>query len=343
LTRRGWVAVARAIAVAAWGATFGCRTPPVPSGSTSSATAASAAPSVPNEAARDASRDAPAAPLSDAAPSPPRSGTFATARLLDAAKARAAVTGYKRWLAHFCGQLADAGDDADALLEDVGLPSDAPPNVLCAGVPPKALAAGSFVDADADEVLLEVRSGEDEAAGDSALALMRADTSGYRLVRHVYVGSAVTAKVRVTTPSGRDVLLMCSASGHQGLYRDVCGFLGQGSFREHAGEDDGGPGHDDELTLVAAVACGPAAVVELGKIALQGQRLEVGLTVVRSVRKPAGPDEGRGGLCSKDTNRREKRFTVAYEIAADPGDASTARVHLVTPIPQEVADVAAMY
>jgi len=96
-----------------------------------------------------------------------------------------------------------------------------------------------------------VRSGQDAAAGDTALALMRADASGYRLVRHLYVGSGVTAKLRVATRAARDVLIAVQRKRRQGLYRDVCGFLGQGSFREHAGEGRRRPGDDDELALVS--------------------------------------------------------------------------------------------
>ncbi|MDP9037336.1 MAG: hypothetical protein M3O50_21260, partial [Myxococcota bacterium] len=120
-----------------------------------------------------------------------RQDALATVPVLDRDRGRRAVDGYQEFLSHFCRSLADAGVLAKQLKEDVGLGGDADEAVLCRDVSDaaKALASGSFFEPDADEVLLAVRSGHDEAAGSATLALMRGDGTAYRLIEHMVSGT----------------------------------------------------------------------------------------------------------------------------------------------------------
>ena len=293
-------------------------------------------------AARDSSAER-ARPLdarAEAAAPDARRGSLAMAPIVDRDRGSRAVKGYLRFLAAFCQSFEDAGGRAAKLAHDVGLPfngDESPcPGVLEAVT---ALASGSFVELGADEVLLDVPSGQDEAAGGRTLALMRATGGDYRLIYHMLAGNQFEARRRLVVPGAVDVLILCRGTGRQGAYRSVCGFFGQGSFRDADETEDA-----NELELVALVTCGPSSWVGLGDIDLDHGRLSVGLVLTRALRKPNGPDEAPDGLCSKVTHAKESRFTVKYEVEAHgatrPGEP---RVRRVTPIPHEVTDLATRF
>jgi hypothetical protein len=275
-----------------------------------------------------------------------RRETLAIAPIVDPGRASLAIKSYLHFLSRFCQSLADAGDRVSKLEEAVGLPDSTDAEVLCPGVPAamKALASGSFFEPKADEVLLDVPSGLDRAAGEDILALMRADGTGYRLIRHMLAGNPLGATLRLSVPGSRDVLMLCRHSGNMGVYPSICGFLGQGTFREGADSEDGAAAQN-EIPLLAVTTCGPAASVQLGKITLQGDRLSVGLVVEESRLEPNGPDEASDhSVCSKATQRRERRFTVPFEVDTNGTTSGDhARVRRMTPIPREVASILSRY
>jgi hypothetical protein len=274
----------------------------------------------------------------------PGRGALATAPIVDPNRGRRAVKSYLDFLARVCMSFDDAGARAAKLAKDLGLPDDTDPATICPVVPDavKAVASGSFVESGSDEVLLEVPRGGDQASGESTLALMRAEGGGYRLIRHMLAGNQFEARQRFVVPGAPDVWMLCRRSGSQGIYRSVCGFFGQGSFRGGAGNEEAED--TNELVLVAVMTCGPSASVEIGGVSVEGGRLSVGLTLTEALRKPNGPDEAPGGFCSRLTHVKERRFTVAYEVDASGANRpGTARVRRVTPFPREVTELAARY
>ena len=272
--------------------------------------------------------------------------TLAIAPIVDPGRASLAIKGYLHFLSRFCQSIADAGNQASKLEEAVGLPDNTDAELLCPGVPAavKALASGSFFEPKADEVLLDVPSGLDRAAGEDILALMRADGTGYRLIRHMLAGNPLEATLRLSVPASLDVLMLCRHSGNMGVYPSICGFLGEGTFREGAAPDDGASAQN-EIPLLVVTRCGPAVSVQLGKITLQGGRLSVGLVVEESRLEPTGPDEASDrSVCSKATQRHERRFTVPFEVdATSTTSLDHARVRRMTPIPREVASILSRY
>ncbi len=270
---------------------------------------------------------------------PAQEGTAPSPRiavLLDADKGGSALADYRKALASLCAKLrTDAGDGA-VKLKSLGL-DGAEPESLCTDVDTagEALASGSFAQPGADEVVLSVPSGMDRAAGDHALALVRRrDGASYQLVRPMVFGNdRFEARARVTTVSGRDVLMVCNPHGQQGVYPSTCGFFGSGSFRPMAGDN---AGVNDEIALIDVTACGPGASVRLGDLTLQGRRLHVELVVDHFRRERDLSAEGNGDVCSRKVSGARSPFDVAYEIDGD-------RPRRVTPMPKEIVDVLKQY
>jgi hypothetical protein len=171
---------------------------------------------------------------------------------------------------------------------------------------------------------------------------MRGDGKSYRLVKHLPigglgVGNRFEARLRLSTQSRRDVLLLCESGGAQGVYPTRCGFFGRGTFAEPtsrppaianpAPEAAGDSGRDDELELVSMRTCGPTASVEWSKITSRADRLVVDVDVVDSTRVAIG-DEGPWD-CGKETDRASRRFSIEYKFDG-------ASFHRVTPIPPEI-------
>jgi hypothetical protein len=267
---------------------------------------------------------------------------LAVAPVLDRARGARAIRAYNAFHTRLCRALGDAGAAAAKLKEDVGLAVDTDELMFCPGPASgvQAIASGSFVQPDADEVLLQVPSGQARAEGEYALALARAEGAQYRIIRHTILNNGFDAKERIASPDGRDVLMLCSRSGSQGIYASVCGFWGQGTFAQ--GSDGDEADDPNEIPLVAVTACGPAVAEELGDIVLQGDRLSVVVVMRKSVRKPSTPDEASANECTNETQKSEKRFTLTYEIAAVPAKGKP-RVRLVTPVPREIREIAKRY
>jgi len=123
-----------------------------------------------------------------------------------------------------------------------------------------------------------------------------------------------------------------------GVYPSDCGFLGQGDFRADANKADATFGAKNEFQLVAVMECGPQSWVELGGVTLRDDRISVGLTVVKAMHVPKGPDPD--GDCTEERNRHEQRFTLTFAVVTSGVDAhGTGRVHRLVPIPREVTDV----
>ena len=238
--------------------------------------------------------------------------SLAVAPILDASRGRRAVEDFLR--SEDCAAFAEAGQFEPA----------------CNG--PEALASGSFFEPGADEVLLVVMNGDDVAGGEYALALMRRKGARYRLVREMFHTGGFDARLRVVTPEGLDVLMLCQLRGHAGFYPGDCGFLGEGAFR---GDEDA-RGAGNEFSFDRVNVCGRQSWVDLGVATLRDRRIQVDLMVVNAVLEPDGPDEG-GYFCSRQTHRREKRFTLTFAITANGRkEHRTGRVRLLTPIPREV-------
>jgi hypothetical protein len=210
---------------------------------------------------------------------------------------------------------------------------------VCDPTQPTPLASGSFFKPGADEVLLEVWSGRDAAAGERTLALMRLKGGHYQLIRHLLSSGNFGVRLRVRVPGESDLLMLCSFGGNMGLYPGECGFLGQGDFRADANQADGAFGTANEIRSVTVTDCGPQSWVELGDVALRGDRIEVVLVVVKAELGPPLP-AGEEGYCSEEKNRHEQRFTIAFAVDASGGDRhGTGRVRRLTPIPREVSKV----
>lgn len=263
------------------------------------------------------------------------SNVFATAPILDPARVTRAAKDYGAARRRVC--------QSRKQLEQQGVDDIDDPMTVCDPAQPTPLASGSFFKPDADEVLLEVSSGRDAAAGERTLALMRLKGPHYRLVRHLLSGSKFEARVRVRVPGGSDLLMLCSLGGNMGLYPRECGFLGQGHFRADANQADGAFGTTHEIHLVTVTECGPQSWVELGDVTLRNDRIEVGLVVVKAELGPPLP-AGEQGYCSEEKNRHEQRFTIPFAVDASGGDRhGTGRVRRLTPIPREVVKVLELY
>ena len=275
----------------------------------------------PARASAPASTLPPAPASNSVTPAPSASVDAVPPRLLelfDRGKAERAMVAYRKFLTKLCAAL-DAGPVTERL-EAVGLDAGADFLFLCEAGSVAPFASGSFLEAGADEVLLDVASGLDGAAGNRTLAVLRADASGYRLVRHVLRSKHLTAHARVAGPGGRDALFICDGHGNMGLYPEDCGI-----FRERL-----------DLGLVGVTACGRASSVSLGKIQATEQGLSVEVVIEEFTRTPSGPDEAPNGFyCSKRALERKQAYPIAYAWKSD-------RMARITPIPKRVTNVLAL-
>jgi hypothetical protein len=271
--------------------------------------------------------------------------------VLDMAKGHRAMHGYHDFSVRFCESLADAGAGTRRLLESVGLhPTRDLPSLLC---PPgegggRPIASGSFLEPGADEVLLATMYGQGEAEGSTTLAVMRAEGDHYRLVRHLFLnlmGEGFAAKLRIVTPSGRDVLLVCTERGNMGVYTGHCGFFGQGSFRGNGTDADLQFASVSEFDVLLVLNCGPAATIAIGDVAFHDDRIALPLDVVESVLKPGGPGTPDAEVlpdwpCQKQTHRKETHVTLEYEVAPSAPEAhGQGRVRPIAYLTQHVVDV----
>jgi hypothetical protein len=262
------------------------------------------------------------------------SGAFVRVPALDEVRGRAAADRYEEARRGFC---ATPGSFANAHLT-----AGASRLGVCNDVRPLPVASGSFFVAGADEVLLEVPSGEAAALGEATLALMRKQADGYRLIRHLLASETFEALLRISVPGRVDVLMLCSNRGHMGLYPSECGFLGEGSFRPDGDDADARFANANEVQLVTVTVCGQQAWVERGEVALQGDRIVLPLVVVHARLRPSGPDEGY--YCSVRGERRDQAFPLEFQVHGDAADAhGTGRVVRLTPIPREVTAVLDLY
>ncbi len=303
---------------------------------------------------------------------PPARPALQIAPLLDAEKGQRAVAAYARFLDRLCNSLwatldgkpmrpqyqarnhdverspAPHSGNAEARLKRVGL-DGADELQLCTESKPnhQPIASGAFFGPGADEVLLVVWRGTAAMEGANTLAVMRNTGEGYQFVTHMLAVTQLVAKLRLTTPEGRDLLMMCDTSGHGGLYPSTCGFLGHGSFSkprrsrelptiEKPDPDPGSePGVHDELTLIDVTECGPAGTVRLGSTTVRADRLLVELLVDDFMLVPA-PKVDAEGQCSKRTKVKSQRFTIEYRLEAK-------RLRRTTPIPRAVTDLLARF
>lgn len=222
----------------------------------------------------------PAAPLapmaaSDAVPDADARGQLQLAPVLDGARSQQALADYRR--------------------------------------PGRAIASGAVTSAGADEVLLDVESGKDWAAGERALALMRRDGAHYRFVEHLMIGKGFRAVARVVTSSRRDRIMLCEEGGHMGLYQGTCGFLEGRRLRR-------------DLETVYVTTCGPASFVSLGPITLERDVLRVELLVDDLVLVRQAGDEG--DFCSRRSNATRRSFVLEYRER-------DGEIERVTAIPRE--------
>jgi hypothetical protein len=272
--------------------------------------------------------------MADGGP-PGVASTLTTAPVLDPTRGSRAASDYSAARHRVCKSREQ--------LEHEGVTDIDDPMTVCDPAPPTPFASGSFFKPDADEVLLDVWSGRDAAAGERTLALMRLKGTHYQLVRHLLSSGRFAAHLRVRVPDGADLLMLCSLGGNMGLYPGECGFLDQGDFRADANHADGAFGTANEIRFVTVTECGPQSWVELGDVALRGDRIEVGLVVVKAELGPPLP-AGEEGYCSEEKNRHEQRFTVPFAVDASRGDRhGTGRVRRLTPIPREVGQVLELY
>jgi len=278
------------------------------------------------------------------APAATIAATPAATRLLpvlDRVEGARAVTGYRASLAAFC-RAPDGVPVATRTALGIGAGAAVGPLCADAAKSAKALASGSFLEAHADEVLLDVPSGLRRADGERTLLVMRRDPAGgdYRLARQMINGNSFEARARVGRAGRPDVLFLCRRTGNVGFYPGTCGFLGTGTFGA-AGADAAGralaAAADDELALSLVTACGPQALVGLGDIRLRNGRLLVPLIVEEVVLRPIGASEAAGGpLCTKKTIKSTARFVIAYQIDADGP-------RRLTPTPARVNDLFGVY
>lgn len=220
----------------------------------------------------------------------------------------------------------------------IGVDRDAELDVLCGSTAWSArpLASGALFSS-GQEVLLEVPSGIDGAAGERTLALMRRTDAGYRLVTHLGRGGRFEAHARIAVPGLRDVLVLCVISGRMGVQPGRCGILGQGSFSMSGAQSSRGSGDQDELGVVQFTGCGPGGAVGLGQINARDRRLWIDLVMEEFLLEPGGPDESPvGPYCSRKTVGTRKSFTVKYEL--DPMG-----IRRATPVPGDVLTVLGRY
>jgi len=269
-----------------------------------------------------------------AAASGSSSGAFVRVPTLDEVRGRAAADRYEEARRGFC---ATPGSFANAHLT-----AGASRLMVCNDEHPQPVASGSFFVAGADEVLLEVPSGEAAALGEVTLALMGKQADGYRLIRHLLTSGQFEALLRISVPGRVDVLMLCSHRGNMGLYPSECGFLGQGSFRPDGDDADGTFAIANEVQLLMVTPCGQQAWVERGEVALQGDRIVLPLVVIHARRRARGPDEG--DHCSVISGRSERAFPIEFQVRGDAADAhGTGRVVRLTPIPREVEAALNLY
>jgi hypothetical protein len=208
-----------------------------------------------------------ASTVSDPGTNPPSLRATASSRvapLVDAEKSRRAIAAYGKSLALLCRSLQGGSAVRLTRLKEAGFESDADASTLCASPVPRPipLASGALLTAGADEILLQVPNGRTAAAGDQTLAILRDEGAGYRLVRHILSGRRFEARLRLTTPGGRDILLLCRQDGNMGLYPSTCGLLGQGEFGASA--PNSAADDKNELHLIRVTTCGRADSVILG-------------------------------------------------------------------------------
>jgi hypothetical protein len=235
-----------------------------------------------------------------------------------------------------------AGDPA-AKLEQLGLGGldelQVCTNLKEVGQP---LASGAFLQAGADEVLLQVFLGFGGTGGAYTLAVMRAAGPRYRFVRHILTGSRFEPRMRLALPGHPDVLFLCDLGGHMGDYRGHCGFLGHGSFAYPtrppplatiagaAAIPPADPALADELDLIQHMACGPSSSVELGKVAARDGLITVELVVEESVRSP-GPEESQD-FCTLKTSASKSTFPIEYRYDGK-------RFRRLAPVPAKVRQI----
>jgi len=148
----------------------------------------------------------------------------------------------------------------------------------------------------------------------TALALMRATRAATQSVIFRGIGSYGKAPRR--DASGRDVLMLCSGSGGKDSIATSVGSSVRGAFASTPARTTAGRATTTSSPSSRWSRAGPAAYVELGNLVVRGQRLQVGLTVVR----PSAARRARRrprGLCSKDTNRRERDSRSLTRSATD--------------------------
>jgi hypothetical protein len=263
--------------------------------------------------------------LSDGAAAGPR-----LAPTLDPAKGKQAVAAYVAAIASRCKSRPDAGADQATDWPDVGIRKDASVVILCDARPrATAVASGALLRAGVDEVLLDVASGQSRSLGEDQLVVMRAAPGGYRFERAGTLGNTFEARARVTTPAGRDVVLLCERAGHAGLYPLPCGFFGQGHFSGHL---DRAPEGDTDLRLGSTTICGPIASLALGKITVRDGHLVVEIAAEEGLlegREPGDPETA----CKEKTIKSKKTFSVSYAIGVNGA-------RRLTPIPREVREIA---
>lgn len=264
------------------------------------------------------------------------------APVLDENHGSRAARDYEDFRRNFCNSMAKARSAPPELLEREGLPRGGNPMRLCNNAQSEAIASGSFFEALADEVLVEVPNGEAAAFGDRTLALMRMNGGHYHLIRHLLASQRFTAPFRALVPGHVDVLMLCGRSGNMGLYPSTCGFLGEGTFRPDATEADDRFAAANEIQLVAVSVCGPQTWVELGSVRLEGDRIAAPLVVVRARLAAKEPDETHD--CSTQLGRRETVFSIDFEVTGqDMAGHGKGRVRRVTPVPREVSSVLERY
>jgi hypothetical protein len=351
--RPGPQVLATVLALLATAALAGCRTDRAnPSGPAPSATSASSVQAA-LPGALDASivGTARAAPPATTAPADPDAGPpqldagdppGASAAgpqvtpVLDKARGARALAAYRALLTRSC-RAVDGGSAAGTLDRSGLRVEGAYVDTVCSDARSAgtAFASGSFVKAGADEVLLVVPTGLSAASGDNALALMRSDDTGYRFVKHMVLGKGFSAKIRLTTTAGRDILLLCQQHGNMGLYPSTCGFFGRGTFRDRTANAAPGNAGKNELDLGFVTTCGPGASIDLGEITLHDDILRVELIVEHFVLQK-DPTDSPGDFCSRRVRRSRKQLDVEYRFDG-------ASFERTTPALEEVQEVRSKY
>lgn len=274
---------------------------------------------------------APPTPSASASASAVVTQLLASVPILDAAKGNQAAAEYRTIIEKACGK----GSGRGQALKELGL-SIEDADFVCVDFAhaAKPLASGSFVDVGADEVLIQGRSGRSWAGGDSTLALMRKEGEKYRLVQHLFNGQGFQPILRVTTPRGRDILMLCENGGHMGLYPSVCGFLGELSFEHGSSAIGAAMSETNEIHTLGVTLCGPQKAVKLGKIEMRNEHLYAPLFVEELLNEPENADETT--YCSRETKQSRKMFTVEYHYDG-------MRFRRMTAIPKEAKDILDQY